>query len=88
MPQSKEYEEGFLSRKYENPYDAGTTEYDDFERGWVQRLKRNLPIDESGKIESYSCDLDLAFIKKKSSQIFEKKKNFTELLAVYGIEKK
>lgn len=87
MPQSKEYEEGFLSRKYENPYDAGTTEYDDFERGWVQRLKRNLPIDESGKIENNFCDLDVVLRKKQPSHIVLEKKKFTELLAVYGFKK-
>ena len=42
MPQSKEYEEGFTSKKYSNPYQAGTQAFNDFERGWVQRLKRNL----------------------------------------------
>lgn len=26
---------------YRNPYDVGTPEYNEFERGWMQSLKRN-----------------------------------------------
>ncbi len=29
------------SGKMENPYDFGTPSYNDFERGWVQALKRD-----------------------------------------------
>jgi len=87
MFRSKEYEEGFSSKKYKNPYDAASLEYDDFERGWVQRLKRNMPIDYSGKIEACACDLDRKFIKKQSSKALLKNKNFNELLEAYGIKK-
>ncbi|WP_041394865.1 hypothetical protein [Photobacterium profundum] len=39
--QSKAYEEGFRSGiVYNNPYHESTPEFDDFERGWVQRIKR------------------------------------------------
>lgn len=41
------YDEGFRSykarkRDYANPYGLGTAEYDLYERGWVQALKRDL----------------------------------------------
>lgn len=39
--QSQAYEEGYCSGAYyRNPYPQGSQEYNDFERGWTQRLKR------------------------------------------------
>ncbi|MGI2159474.1 hypothetical protein [Shewanella baltica] len=38
---SKEYMEGFKANSYsENPYDTNTHEFDEFERGRTQRIKR------------------------------------------------
>jgi len=40
---SKAYEEGYNSSiaEYKNPYPEDSGEFDDYERGWVQRLKRS-----------------------------------------------
>ncbi len=38
---SKEYEEGFHADSYsDNPYDSNSHEFDEFERGRTQRIKR------------------------------------------------
>ena len=37
---SAAYDKGFNSECYENPYQVGSEEYDDCERGWAQRIKR------------------------------------------------
>lgn len=38
---SDAYRQGIESPSYDNPYKVGTSEYNDFERGWAQRVKRN-----------------------------------------------
>lgn len=40
--------------KYKNPYARGTQEYNDYERGWMQALKRSStsPSDNSGSSAS------------------------------------
>ena len=45
---SQAYREGFYSKKNENPYKIGTDEYNEFERGWTQKLKRNFFVGFSG----------------------------------------
>ncbi|USD36541.1 hypothetical protein [Ferrimonas sp. SCSIO 43195] len=50
---SKAYKEGFRafsSSTYKNPYNENTDEFDDYERGYFQRLKR------SNCSETYSHD--------------------------------
>jgi hypothetical protein len=37
---SEAYDKGFKSECYENPYQVGSNEYNDCERGWAQRIKR------------------------------------------------
>lgn len=37
---SEAYLEGMKAKAYENPYERGTKQFNDFERGWSQRLKR------------------------------------------------
>ena len=37
---SKAYKEGFKSKANQNPYLINTQEFNDFERGWSQRIKR------------------------------------------------
>lgn len=34
------YNKGFKSECYDNPYDVGTAEFNECERGWAQRIKR------------------------------------------------
>lgn len=54
------YNEGFNSKKYDNPYNPSTQEYNDFERGWCQRVKHGLPIIESPKVnttETYKTNI-------------------------------
>lgn len=49
---SKEYKEGFNSRANKNPYDVSTREYNDFERGWSQRVKRGGSYESAYTMES------------------------------------
>lgn len=35
-------------KKMNNPYDFGSREYDDFERGWVQACKRDGSLNSDG----------------------------------------
>lgn len=37
---SEAYKKGFNSKFCDNPYDIGTQEYNEFERGWSQKAKR------------------------------------------------
>lgn len=49
---SEAYDKGFKSECYENPYDVGSDEYNECERGWAQRIKRGYrcnPINSSNK---------------------------------------
>lgn len=86
---SKEFYEGFHSKAYLNPYPPASNEYDEFERGWTQRLKRGLPIHET-KFEGEVED-SLTLFKSKNRIVkveSTKKKSFNELLTYYGIENK
>jgi len=86
MSQSKEYEEGFSSRKYANPYKPGTPEFNDFERGWVQRLKRNLPVELTWKDENEYCALNRSASKAGLNRLPQPKLGFKSLLKKYGID--
>ncbi|ODS04291.1 hypothetical protein [Vibrio scophthalmi] len=37
---SEAYREGMKAKTYENPYEPGTQQFNEFERGWSQRIKR------------------------------------------------
>lgn len=37
---SEAYRQGMRAKQYDNPYDRNTVEFNDFERGWSQRVKR------------------------------------------------
>jgi len=85
---SKEFYEGFHSKAYLNPYPPASNEYDEFERGWTQRLKRGLPIHETkfeGEVEN---NFTLFRNKNRTTKVeSSKKKSFGELLSHYGIKK-
>lgn len=34
------YKQGYVAKHYENPYPRNSQEYNDFERGWSQKMKR------------------------------------------------
>lgn len=85
---SKEFYEGFHSKAYLNPYPPASNEYDEFERGWTQRLKRGLPIHET-KFEGEVED-GLTIFKNRGKPVknsFSGKKSFKELLEQYGLMK-
>lgn len=85
---SKEFYEGFYSKSCANPYPPASTEYNEFERGWGQRIKRGYPVSgTSFEIESASA---LRLFKPKSKKVntgSNKKKSFNELLDQYGLKK-
>lgn len=85
---SKEFYEGFHSKAYLNPYPPASNEYDEFERGWTQRLKRGLPILET-KFEGEAEDSLTLFKNKNRIAKVEpsKKKSFSELLNYYGLKR-
>ncbi len=37
------YKQGYLAKHYRNPYPRNSTEFNDFERGWSQRIKSIRP---------------------------------------------
>jgi len=85
---SKEFYEGFHSKAYLNPYPPASNEYDEFERGWTQRLKRGLPIYETKFEDEVEDALTLYKNRNKTVTVEpQKKKSFSELLTHYGIKK-
>ncbi|NOH82831.1 hypothetical protein [Vibrio sp. 03-59-1] len=65
---SKAYDEGLRSSTCCNPYNMGTAEFNDFERGWVQRIKRGGGY--SNRLIDFSQALtDQYFPRKRKSQI-------------------
>lgn len=87
MSQSKEYEEGFASKMYSNPYQWGTREFNDFERGWVQRLKRNIYVEVTWKDNDEFCALNRSASKLALSRTPPPKLSFKDLLDKYGHNK-
>ncbi|CAM3881685.1 hypothetical protein [Rheinheimera salexigens] len=85
MSNSKEYEEGFLSIKYSNPYKIGTQAFNDFERGWVQRLKRNLPVELTLKADEPIYSQKSREGKASVLPIESDKRTFKSLLKKYGL---
>lgn len=83
------FEQGFNSKKYQNPYDPSTEEYDDFERGWTQRLKRGLHIQETTFDWEQTDYLTYAMNKHKPSSVtVTKRPTFDELIKQYGLPKR
>lgn len=83
---SKAYEAGFSSRKYENPYTRGSQDFNDFERGWIQRVKRNLPVESGCQVEIY--DEEAPKVTKRPISVVKQKpkERFEELKRKYGVK--
>lgn len=48
---SKAYKEGFEAKSYcDNPYDSESDQFDDFERGQTQKIKRQSPSQYSNDV--------------------------------------
>lgn len=83
---SKAYEAGFSSKKYENSYTPGSQDFNDFERGWIQRVKRNLPVESGCQVkiddeeEQKVTKTPIPIIKQKPKERFE------ELKRKYGVK--
>lgn len=85
---SEEYYQGFKSKSIQNPYTPGTEEFNEFERGWVQRQKRGLPIDETQFGREQTSGLTYAMNKNKpTSAAISKKASLDELIRSYGLPK-
>lgn len=84
---SAEYYQGFNSKSNQNPYTPGTEEFNEFERGWVQRLKQGLPIDELHREQTYH--LTFAIKKNKPASVTKPKKTTLDgLIKSYGLSKR
>ncbi len=64
---SDAYKEGFRSKYCDNPYQIGTQEYNDFERGWSQKVKR-YPDSVSSKYHGDFAKNHQKYSEKSSSQ--------------------
>lgn len=88
MTKSKAYEEGFSSRKYLNPYSPGSSEFNEFERGWGQRVKRDLPVDPAFKIDIDELEQDTIEYRPKrvDKPVPQVKQGFEDLKKKYGVK--
>lgn len=85
---SNEFYEGFNSKSYDNPYQSASMEYNEFERGWTQRLKQGHPVSDTKFEPEPVRPLTLFKYKNKKVEILSnQKKSFNELLGQYGLKK-
>lgn len=85
---SAEFNEGFNSIKYLNLHTPGTFGFNEYERGWLQRLKRGLPVGENQNSRYPIDQLTYAMNKHKpTSVVVTKKATLNELIRVYGHSK-
>lgn len=85
---SKEFYEGFNSKSCANPYPPASIEYNEFDRGWGQRVKRGYAV--SGASFEGEPASALTLFKHKSKKVntgSNKKNSFNELLTQYGLKK-
>lgn len=68
-------------------YISGTEDFNEFELGWVQRLKQSLPIDELHGEKTYH--LTFAINKNKPASVAKPKKTTLDgLIKSYGLSKR
>lgn len=62
---------------------AGSQEYNDFERDWVQRLKHGYPIKDTWYTNGGLLESCRSIASVRAEQIKSKRQTFRELLAKY-----
>lgn len=80
---SKAYKEGFKSKANQNPYLINTQEFNDFERGWSQRIKRGYSCGFVYQIENIQ-NSSLEYMYKNEGQPMPRLSKFTSYAEAKG----